>query len=82
MESRSDGVHRIHWTRKDSDGKVHFLFVRDVEKFHLPLMLGEGVESRSDGVHRIHWTRKDSNGKVHFLFVRDLKKFHPCWMRG
>ena len=24
MESRSDGVHRIHWTRIDSDGKVHF----------------------------------------------------------
>ena len=84
VESRSDGVHRIHWTRIDSKRKVHFLFVRDVEKFHLRLMLGEGVtvESRSDGDHRIHWTRKDSNGKVHFLFVRDLKKFHPCWMRG
>ena len=27
----SDGVHRIHWTRIDSDGKVHFLFVRDFE---------------------------------------------------
>ena len=33
MESRSDGVHRIHWTRIDSDGKVDFLFVRDLEKF-------------------------------------------------
>ena len=31
MESRFDGVHRIHWTRIDSDGKVHFLFVRDLE---------------------------------------------------
>ena len=30
-ERRSDGVHRIHWTRIDSDGKVHFLFVRDLE---------------------------------------------------
>ena len=28
VESRSDGVHRIHWTRIDSDGKVHFSFVR------------------------------------------------------
>ena len=35
VESRSDGVHRIHWTRIDSDGKVHFLFVRDLEKSHL-----------------------------------------------
>ena len=33
MESRSDGVRRIHWTRIDSDGKVHFLFVTDLEKF-------------------------------------------------
>ena len=32
VESRSDGVHRIHWTRKDSNGKVHFLFVRDLKK--------------------------------------------------
>ena len=31
VESRSDGVHRIHWTRIDSDGKAHFLFVRDLE---------------------------------------------------
>ena len=33
VESRSDGVHRIHWERIDSDGKEHFLFVRDREKF-------------------------------------------------
>ena len=32
VESRSDGVHRIHWIRIDSNGKVHFLFVRDLEK--------------------------------------------------
>ena len=31
VESLSDGVHRIHWTQIDSDGKVHFLFVRDLE---------------------------------------------------
>ena len=31
VESRSDGVHRIHWTRIDSDGKVHFPFVRDLD---------------------------------------------------
>ena len=30
-ESRSDGVHWIHWTRIDYDGKVYFLFVRDLE---------------------------------------------------
>ena len=29
VESRSDGVHWIHWTRIDSTGKVYFLFVRD-----------------------------------------------------
>ena len=31
VESRSDGVHWIHWTRIDSDGKLQFLFVRDLE---------------------------------------------------
>ena len=71
VESRSDGVHRIHWTQIYSDGKVHF-----------PLILDEGVESRSDGVHRIHRKRIDCDGKVHFLFVRYLDKFHSCWMRG
>ena len=34
VESRSDGVHWIHWKQIDSDGKVHFLFVRDFEKFY------------------------------------------------
>ena len=34
VESRSDGVHRIHWTRIDSDGKVHFSFVRDVREVY------------------------------------------------
>ena len=43
VESRSDGVHRIHWTRIDSDGKVHFLFVRDLEKFRSCWMRGEKV---------------------------------------
>ena len=40
VESRSDGVHRIHWKRIDSDGKVHFLLVRDLEKFHSCWMKG------------------------------------------
>ena len=40
VESRSDGVHWIHWKRIDSDGKVHFLFVRDLEKFHPCWMRG------------------------------------------
>ena len=72
VESRSDGVHRIQWTRIDSDGKVLFS-IR--ERFRKMLhMLYDGVESRSDGVHRIHWTRIDFDGKVLFLFVRDLRK--------
>ena len=37
VESRSDGVHWIHWTRIDADGKVHFLFVRDLENSTLVL---------------------------------------------
>ena len=43
VESRSAGVHRIHWTRIDSDGKVHFLFVRDLEKFRSCWMRGSKV---------------------------------------
>ena len=31
VESCSEGVHRIHWKRIDSDGKYIFLFVRDLE---------------------------------------------------
>ena len=69
VESRSDGVHRIHWKLIDFDGKVHFSIRERLRK--ISLMLDEGVESRSDGVHRIHWTRIDSDGKVHFLVVRD-----------
>ena len=80
VESRSDGVHRIHWTQIDSDGKVHFSIRERLRK--IPLLLDEGVESRSDGVHRIHWIRIDCDGKVHFLFVRDLEKIRSCWMRG
>ena len=72
VESRSDGVHWIHWTRIDSTGIVYFLFVRHLEKFQL--ILYEGVESRSDGVHWIDWTRIDSTGIVYFLFVRHLEK--------
>ena len=53
VESRSDGVHRIHWKRIDSDGKAHFSIPERLRK--IPLMLDVGVESRSDGVHRIHW---------------------------
>ena len=79
-ERRSDGVHRIHWTPIDSDGKAHFSIRERLRK--ISLILDEGVESRSDGVHQIHWTRIDSDGKVHFLFVRDLERFHSCWMRG
>ena len=60
----------IHWTQIDSDGKVHFLFVRDLEKFRSCWM--KGVESRSDGVHRIHWKRIDSDG----MFTICTNQFH------
>ena len=40
VESRSDGVHRIHCTRIDFDGKVYFLCVRELEKFHSCWMRG------------------------------------------
>ena len=40
VESRSDGVHRIHWKRIDSDGKVHFLFVSNL-KNSTPVVWGE-----------------------------------------
>ena len=82
VESRSDGVHWINWTRIDSTGKVYFLYVGDLEKFPLMLYDHEGVESRSDGVHWINWTRIDSTGKVYFLFVRDLEKVVSCCTRG
>ena len=36
-ESRSDGRHRIHWTRIDCDGKVHFSIREKLRK--IPLML-------------------------------------------
>ena len=73
VESCSDGVHWIHWTRIDSIGDVDFLFVRDLEKSH---HVAEGVESCSDGVHWIHWTRIDSTGKIYFLFARDFENFY------
>jgi len=71
VESRSDGVHRIHWKQIDSDGEAHFSIRERLTK--ISLMMDEEVESRSDGVHRIHSTQTDSDGKIHFLFVRDLE---------
>ena len=60
VESRSDGVLRIHRKRIDSDGKAHFSICERLRK--IPLMLDERVESLSDGAHRIHWKRIDSDG--------------------
>ena len=40
MESLSEGVHRIDWTQIYSDGKVHFLFVRDLDKLNSCWMRG------------------------------------------
>ena len=71
VESRSDGVHRIHWKRIDSDRKAHFSIRERLTK--ISLMMDEEVESCSDGVNRIHWTQIDSDGKFHFLFPRDLE---------
>ena len=45
VESGSDGVHRIQWTRIDFDGKVHFLCVRELEKFHSCWVRGRKVVS-------------------------------------
>ena len=35
VKSRSDGIHRIHWKRTDSDGKVHDLFVRGLKNIFI-----------------------------------------------
>ena len=43
VESSSDGIHRIHWRRTDSDGKVHVPFVRYLEKFHPRWLRGQKV---------------------------------------
>ena len=34
VESLSDGIHRIHLTQTDSDGKVYVLLVRYLKKLH------------------------------------------------
>ena len=47
VESRSDGVYRIHWKRINSDGKVHFSIRERLTK--TSLMMDEEVESRSGG---------------------------------
>ena len=41
VESCSDGVHWIRWTRIDFSGDVDFLFVRDLEECH---HVADGVE--------------------------------------
>ena len=79
MESRPDGVHWIHWTRIDSDGKVYFLFVRDLEKSH-PCWMRGGKSSRwspSDPLdtNRFRW-------KSSFSIRERLRKIPACWMRG
>ena len=37
---KSYQVYWMHWTRIDSDGKVYFLFLRDLEKFRSCWMRG------------------------------------------
>ena len=45
VESPSDGIHRIHLTRTDSDGKVYVLFGRYLKKLH-PCWLSRLIEGR------------------------------------
>ena len=40
VESRSDGVHRIHWKRIDPDGKLHLSIRERFRKFHSCCMRG------------------------------------------
>ena len=44
VENRSDGIHRIHRTRLVSDGKVHVLVLRHLEKYHPYWMLGQKID--------------------------------------
>ena len=66
VESRSNRVHPIHWTRIDCDGKVHFSICKRRRK--IPLMLDEGLESRS---YR----------KVHFS-IRERLRLIPLMLDG
>ena len=43
VESLSDGIHRIHLTQTDSDGKVYVLFARYLEKCHPCWLRGQTV---------------------------------------
>ena len=63
VERRSDGVHRFHWKRIDSDGKVHFSIRERLGK--IPLMLDEG-----EGV--------PMPGEENFLFVTAGQKLSSC----
>ena len=75
VESPFDGVHRIHWKRIDSDGKVHFLFVSNL-KNSTPVVWGEKP---------FQWNLLyplDSNTfRMHFLFVTAGQKLSSCWTR-
>ena len=56
VESRSDGVHRIHWKRIDSDGKVHFSIREGLRKFHSCCIRGwKGVPMESCTALRMGW---------------------------
>ena len=57
VESRSDGVHRIHRTRIDSIGKVNFLLVRDLENFH---------SCRRGGSKSFRWSPSDPSDTNRF----------------
>ena len=58
---KSNQVYWIHWTRIDSNGKVHFLLVRDLEKF--------------THVGYYKYMAFDVTGNLFFLFVQHEEQF-------
>ena len=83
VESRSDGVYRIHWKRIDSDGKVHFSIPERLTK--TSLMMDEEVESRSDGcqsdpldTNRFRWKISFSIPERLRMIPLMLDGFHSC----
>ena len=83
VESRSDGVHRIHWKRIDSDGKIHFSIRERLTK--TSLMMDEEVESRSDGCQSDPLDTNRFRWKISFPIPERLRMiplmldgFHSC----
>ena len=67
----------IYRTRTDSDGKVHVLFVGDLEKVKLCWITGQKVVPMVSIGSIGHDTIPME--KVHVLFVGDFEKVNLCW---